>query len=383
VFRIGLVINPLAGIGGAVALKGSDGAAVVQAALAGGAVPRAGRRAKLALEQLQGYRDRVSFVTWGSDMGATVLRDLGFNYTLAGECAGASSGVDTRAAVEVFQQMAVDVIVFVGGDGTARDVFDAIGADTPVLGIPAGVKMHSGVYAVSPSAAGELLVLLLTGKLVNLRRCEVRDIDEQALRSGQLVAGFYGEMLVPEEGRFLQHVKQSGREVEELVLQDIAAEVVETMEPGVLYIIGPGTTPRAVMEELGLASTLLGVDVVCDSHLLLQDATESELLDVIRQHPGAASIVVTVTGGQGSLFGRGNQQISARVLAAVGLEQLQIVATKTKISALQGRPLLVDTGDVAMDKALSGYRRVITGYHDHILYPVNTVLEQPVEAQCS
>ncbi len=244
------------------------------------------------------------------------------------------------------------------------------------------MKMHSGVYAVSPSAAGELLVLLLTGKLVNLRRCEVRDIDEQALRSGQLVAGFYGEMLVPEEGRFLQHVKQSGREVEELVLQDIAAEVVETMEPGMLYIIGPGTTPRAVMEELGLASTLLGVDVVRDGCVLLQDATESELLDVIQQHPGAASIVVTVTGGQGSLFGRGNQQISARVLAAVGLEQLQIVATKTKISALQGRPLLVDTGDVAMDKALSGYRRVITGYHDHILYPVNTVLEKPLEAQC-
>ncbi len=135
-FRIGLVINPLAGIGGAVALKGSDGAAVVQAALAGGAVPRAGRRAKLALEQLQGYRDRVSFVTWGSDMGETLLRDLGFNYTLAGECAGASSAVDTRAAVEVFQQMAVDVIVFVGGDGTARDVFDAIGADTPVWGFP-------------------------------------------------------------------------------------------------------------------------------------------------------------------------------------------------------------------------------------------------------
>ena len=136
------------------------------------------------------------------------------------------------------------------------------------------------------------------------------------------------------------------------------------------------------MEELGLASTLLGVDVVRDGCVLLQDATESELLDVIQQHPGAASIVVTVTGGQGSLFGRGNQQISARVLAAVGLEQLQIVATKTKISALQGRPLLVDTGDVAMDKALSGYRRVITGYHDHILYPVNTVLEKPLEAQC-
>lgn len=380
-FTIGLVINPLAGIGGAVALKGSDGAAVVQAALAGGAIPRAGQRAKIALAQLNTYRDRVSFVTWGADMGATLLRDLGLSYTLVGECVGASSGADTRAAVRVFQAMDVDVIVFVGGDGTARDVFDAIDGDTPVLGIPAGVKMHSGVYAVSPSAAGELLVLLLTGELVNLRRCEVRDIDEQALRSGQLVASFYGEMLVPEEGRFLQHVKQSGREVEELVLQDIAAEVVENMEPGVLYIIGPGTTPRAVMGELALESTLLGVDVVCDSHLLLQDATESQLLDMIRQHSGAAGIIVTVTGGQGSLFGRGNQQISARVLAAVGLGQLQIIATKTKISQLQGRPLLVDTGDVTLDKALSGYRRVITGYHDHILYPVNTVLEAPALPQ--
>jgi predicted polyphosphate/ATP-dependent NAD kinase len=221
------------------------------------------------------------------------------------------------------------------------------------------------------------LALLLEGKLVSLRHAEVRDIDEQALRSGRISSRFYGELLVPQEGRFMQHVKHSGREVEALVLQDIAADVVESMEPDVLYIIGPGSTTRAVLEELGLTSTLLGVDVVLDSQSVLEDASEAQLLDLLARHPGPARIIVTATGGQGSLFGRGNQQISAAVLARVGVENLQLLATKTKILALQGRPLLVDTGDCDMDAALSGYRSVTTGYRDQLLYPVNSSLEMP------
>lgn len=370
-FQIGLLINPLAGIGGALAYKGSDGAEIVEAALAEGASPKAGTRAEQALARLLPFRDQVQFVTWGGAMGAELLAHMGFHYTQIGAPpAAGSSAEDTRAAVTAFQAQGVDLVVFAGGDGTARDVLDTLAAGVPALGIPAGVKMHSGVYAVSPGAAGELMVMLVEGQLVNLRQCEVRDIDEQGLREGRVSASFYGEMLVPEEGRFMQHVKQGGREVEELVLQDIAAEVVESMEDGVLYIVGPGTTTRAVLEELQLEGTLLGVDAVCDGELVLQDASEAQLLQALSKHQGPAEIIVTVTGGQGSLFGRGNQQISAAVLEVVGPEHLRILATKTKITALEGRPLLVDTGDATMDEALEGYRQVVTGYRDHILYPL-------------
>lgn len=369
-FKIGLVINPLAGIGGKLGMKGSDGAEIVTAALERGAVPLAGERAGVALRHLHPYRDRIRFFTWAGDMGATLLQRLGFDYTVSGSAPATGSGADdTLAAVESFARSGVDLILFAGGDGTARDVLDALHGDIPVLGIPAGVKMHSGVYALTPGVAGELLVMLVEGKLVKLRLCEVRDIDEQALREGRVVASFYGEMRVPEEGRFMQHVKQGGREVEELVLQDIAAGVVEDMEDGVLYLVGPGTTTRAVMDELGLDSTLLGIDVVLDSALLLEDASEADLLRLLEGHGGPASIIVTISGGQGSLFGRGNQQISPAVLSAVGIENIQVLASRTKITELQGRPLLVDTGDAAMDEALSGYRPVITGYRDHILYP--------------
>lgn len=379
-FEIGFLINPLAGLGGTVALKGSDGADTVHRALERGALPMAEARASKALQALQPYRDRLHFSTWGGAMGEHLLRSLGFEHTVVGQPKAATSRAgDTKAAVAAFESRSVDVIVFAGGDGTARDVHDALGGECPVLGIPAGVKMHSGVYAVSPGAAGELLVLLLEGKLVNLRYSEVRDIDEQGLREGRVSSSFYGEMLVPEEGRFLQHVKQSGREVEELVVQDIAADVIESLEPGRLYIIGPGTTTRAVNDALSLPSTLLGVDVVLDSQLVLQDASEPELLRALKEHNGSATIIVTVTGGQGSLFGRGNQQISAAVLSVVGVENLVILASKTKITELQGRPLLVDTGNDAMDKLLSGYRKVTTGYHDHILYPLNSTLELPVQ----
>jgi len=261
------------------------------------------------------------------------------------------------------------LLLFAGGDGTARDICAVIEERLPVLGIPAGVKIHSGVYAITPRAAGEVVAMLLEGRMMDIKESAVMDIDENALRDGVVRARRYGDMLVPQEGRFIQSVKSGGKEVEELVLADIAAEVADHMEDDVLYIVGSGTTCQAVMDHLGLPNTLLGIDAVLNRELIGSDLGESELLALLEQHPNARA-VITIIGGQGHILGRGNQQLSPRVLRRVGRENLIVIATKSKIKALDGRPLLVDTGDEGLNHELEGYIRVITGYRDAIMYAV-------------
>ena len=373
---IGFIVNPIAGIGGSLGLKGSDELAAMDALPV---VPhstepsRSMNRAQRTLALLMPHTAQLRFACWGGVMGQAVLDSLGLHGEILGEAENENTGAgDTQLAARAMVAKNVDIIVFVGGDGTARDIFDAVGENYPVLGIPAGVKMHSGVFAVSPEAAGELLVQLVEGGLVGLAPQEVRDIDERAFRENIVKSRFYGEMLVPAEARYLQHTKVGGVENSELAAADIAAWVVETMEEGVSYVIGPGSTTAAIMEQLGLAYTLLGVDVVLDGELLLLDGSEQELLLLLTQNTGAAKIIVTVIGGQGHVFGRGNQQISPKLIRLVGVENIQIVAAKAKISALQGRPLLLDTNDPQLDLELSGYRSLITGYQDKILYRLAT-----------
>ncbi len=366
-FKLGLIVNPLAGIGGSVALKGSDGAATAKEALARGAVPRAGQRTAQALLPLQGLA--LELVTYPAEMGADIAVQAGFTPRIIGQIESHhTDGDDTRRAARELAQAGVDLILFAGGDGTARDICAAVGDQIPVLGIPAGVKIHSGVYAVTPGAAGEIVAMLVRGELVTLQDQEVRDIDEDAFRQGQVKARYYGELLVPEEGRFLQHVKNGGREVEELVLDDIAADVIDTMLDDTYYVMGSGTTVQAVMEQLGLENTLLGVDLVYNRTLVDQDLTAEQLLQQIGTAP--AKIVITVIGGQGHIIGRGNQQLSPALLRRIGRDNLLVIATKSKIKALEGRPLIVDSGDPELNHTLSGLIRVVTGYRDAILYRV-------------
>ena len=289
---------------------------------------------------------------------------------MVGFAKGLTTAADTIRAAQIIQNAGVDLLIFVGGDGTARDIFQALGADFPVLGIPSGVKMHSGVYAVSPQAAGEIIRRLVCGKLVDIGVAEVKDIDEQAFREGVVKAKYYGELLVPREGHFLQQVKSSGREVEALVLQDIAADIVESMDENCLYLIGPGTTTRAIMDELGLPNSLLGVDAILNNQLLGSDLSEKNIIELLTSHSGAAKMIITLIGGQGHIIGRGNQQFSPAIIRRIGLDNIIVIATKTKITELQGRPLMVDSNDPELDKDFSGFRQVITGYHNAIMYPV-------------
>lgn len=367
-FHIGLIINPLAGLGGPAALKGSDG--VAEQALALGIEPKAALRTRTALNCLVELKDRVEFVTFPGSMGADLLADMGFSHKVLGTInSQLTTADDTRKAVELLQDAGVALILFAGGDGTARDVCAAVREGQPVLGIPAGVKIQSGVYAISPRAAGELTARLVTGGLVRLASGEVRDIDESALREGRVTARWYGELSVPEEGGFVQQVKQGGVESEELVLGDLADWLQDSWEADVRYVLGPGSTLHGLAQNLGLNTTLLGVDVIENGQLLACDVTEAQLYALVADHP--ARLLVTAIGGQGHIIGRGNQQISPRVLRAIGLEHLRVVATKRKLGTLEGRPLLVDSGDIALDDAFPDAVRVWAGYKEELLYPLS------------
>ncbi|MCP8465548.1 ATP-NAD kinase family protein [Pseudomonas sp. ZM23] len=366
-FRVGLIINPLAGIGGPTALKGSDG--VADLALARGAQPRAAERTRVALEQLLPVRERLEFLTFPGPMGADLLAEMGFSHRLVGALEGErSSATDTRHAVQALQEAGVALILFAGGDGTARDVAEVAREGQPVLGIPAGVKIHSGVYAISPRAAGALARRLVDGGLVRLTQGEVRDLDEAALRDGRVAARWYAELTVPEEGHFMQHVKQAGMETEELVLADLAAWLEDSWEQGVRYVFGPGSTLHGLAADLSLQTTLLGVDVIENGEVIARDVTEAELFALVHGHP--AFLLVTAIGGQGHILGRGNQQISPRVLRAIGIDRLRVIATKRKLGTLEGRPLLVDSGDAALDASFPAAVRVWAGYKEELLYPL-------------
>lgn len=368
-FNIGLVVNPLAGLGGSVALKGSDN--VADEALALGAVPKANLRCLQALAEVAGLD--VCVYAFAGDMGADCALAAGLKTQVVGQAkTQPSSAADTMAAAQILLKKGVDLLVFVGGDGTARDLLQAIGDQVPVVGIPAGVKIHSGVYGITPAAAGQVIAQLVRGELVSLRSQEVRDIDEEEFRAGRVKARYYGELQVPESHQYMQATKdgakEGSKEVEALVLDDIAAHVEELMEPGVRYIMGSGSTVAAVMHYLGLENTLLGVDVIEDGHVIASDVTAQQLLDLCGQQ--AAELFITLIGGQGHVLGRGNQQLSPELIKQLGLGNIHIVATKTKLKELKGRPLLVDSGDPQLDQDLAGLVPVICGFHDVVLYPL-------------
>ncbi|MCH7741855.1 MAG: ATP-NAD kinase family protein [Proteobacteria bacterium] len=368
--RIGLLMNPVAGIGGPAALKGSDDHLLVEQARRGGSESKVLERTVVTMEGLASVKDRIEFVAYAGAMGEAALRNSMLRYRVVGEIdQHATSKEDTRRAVELLQAESVDIILFSGGDGTAGDICDVVKPGQVVLGIPCGVKMHSGVFANNPVAAGKIICDIALGKLTSVIDAQVMDIDEKAFRAGVVRAKFRGEMTVPEELRYIQQTKSGGREVEALVLQEIAADVIDKMKPGIQYLLGSGSTCAAIMESLQLENTLLGVDVVKDRELILVDATETQLFSLVASAP--SEIIITVIGGQGHIFGRGNQQLSPRVIRAVRLENLNVIATKTKLEDLQDKPLLVDTGDPSLDEKLAGLIRVTTGYEDSVLCRVS------------
>lgn len=381
-FKLGLIINPIAGIGGSVALKGSDG--LEKHALSLGATPQANKRATAALEVLTPYKEHIEIFTASGEMGQQCASELGFNVNVCYQSPEVTtSNRDTDKAVQALVKSGVDLILFAGGDGTARDIASCIVIDEkqtlPVLGIPAGCKIHSGVYAITPKAAGRVVELMVTGQLVSLTSGDVMDIDEALFRQGIVKARHYSELQIPSELRYVQAVKSGGKECDELVLQDIAASVIEDMNDAqdTQFIIGSGSTTAFLMEELGLDNTLLGVDIVSEMSLVASDVTEAELSQKVAAFNGTSKLVITLIGGQGHILGRGNQQLSPRIIKAIikqpnGLDNIVVIATKAKLNELNNKPLISDSGDEKLDQLLSGFINITTGYNDQVLYPVSS-----------
>lgn len=379
--KIGLIINPVAGMGGSVGLKGTDH--VVEEALRRGAVPGSEKRAETALRELLPYKDELLICTGAGHMGGELAQRMGFRTEVlpAGTDTGAAkapadadilaasafcfatAGSDTIALGKRLLNEQADLLLFAGGDGTARDIYQAVGTELVCVGIPAGVKIHSPVYAKNPGAAGKLAAMWMSGWIKRYEEKEVLDIDEDAYRSGHINTALYGYLKIPAERALTQNRKAPTPLSDEAAIESIAYEVTDHMEPDVVYLVGAGTTTRGVMKKLGLPNTLIGVDVVENGKVLENDAYGERILSHIRGK--RAKLILTVTGGQGFLFGRGNQQLTPEVIRTVGKENLIILATSSKLAELRGNPLLVDTGDDALNEELCGYYRVITGYKEY------------------
>jgi len=302
-------------------------------------------------------------------MGETAAGACGLQAALVGSNrSGPTTAEDTRSAAREMAERRVRLILFAGGDGTARDVHDALGHEVPVLGIPAGVKIHSEAFTTHPAAAGVLALAFLQGSSARLREAEIIDLDEEVYRAGRVATRLYGTVRVPYDARRIQGGKTPSGASEEAAQAEIAATIIRQMEPGTMYILGPGTTTRAIAAGLRLPKTLVGVDVVAGRELVAADANEAQLMQLLGDRQ--AKIVVTPVGGQGCILGRGNQQISPRVIRQVGCNNIVVAATVGKIHALEGRPLWVDTGDSDLDRQLAGYVQVIAGSREAIVYRV-------------
>jgi len=374
--KLGFLVNPIAGMGGRVGLKGTDGKEILKEAIALGAQPWAGERAKEALKPLLRIKDDIELITYPAPMGKDIASGCGFvPEIIETELGNVTTGEDTKQAAEAMLDSRVDLLIFAGGDGTARDICRAVGTSVVCLGIPAGVKIHSGVFASHPVRAGELAALFLQKSVQRTREAEVMDVDEDELRKEIVSARLFGYLRIPHVERFLQRTKAGSTGNEKFSQEAIAAEVVGDMSDEFYYLVGPGTTTGAIMKRLGLDYSLLGVDLVWRGDLLAKDLNEMQILERIEGKP--TKLILTPIGGQGFLLGRGNQQISPQVLKHIGRDNIIVAATKQKIHSLRGRPLLVDTGDEEADRALEGYYRIVTGFREAIIYKMGTSHEVP------
>jgi predicted polyphosphate/ATP-dependent NAD kinase len=369
--ELGLIVNPIAGMGGSVGLKGTDGPSILAEAIKRGAHPVATERSIRTLHSLKRMISPIRVVTCKGEMGQKAAATAGIEFELLPlEVEQSTTANDTISAARLLAERRVGLLLFAGGDGTARDISQAVGAHLLALGIPCGVKNYSAVFARSPEAAGELAASFLNGE-VGTVDCEVVDFDELGMREDRIVTRICGILRVPSSVRFMQSAKSITTAPDEQLEQGaIAKFVVEEMDPGFQYVLGPGSTTNMIADYLKSKKTLLGVDVFFKGKLLARDVTADELEALVQQSP--TKLVLTPIGGQGFIFGRGNQQFSPGVIRKVGKQNIIIVCTRTKLANLPQRRFLVDTGERELDEELRGYWRIVAGYREFIVVKVES-----------
>jgi len=381
-FRIGLIVNPIAGIGGAVGLKGSDGLEILNQARKRGGLIQAPKRTEEFLHELKSIKDDIKFYTLKGVMGGNSTLNKEFNtefltiegiptstkLTIEGISTSTklyeTNSLFTIKTAKKMKELNLDLIVFVGGDGTARDIFESVGSKIPCLGIPSGVKINSSVFAINPKAAAELLIEFFEGHS-HLRESEVLDIDESAFRDNRVVSKLYGYLSTP----YLPTLSQPSKMASPQTLEEknnqlrIADWIIKQMDNsgiGHHYLLGPGTTVRAIAEVLNQKKTLLGVDLFFNKKCIAMDLNEQQILERIKDKK--IKLIVTPIGAQGFVFGRGNLQLSPKILKKIGLENIIIIATKFKISSLPKGKLRIDSRDSSFDKKFSGLHRILADF---------------------
>ena len=372
IMKMGFIVNPIAGMGGRVGLKGTDG--VLKEAIAKGAKPIAPKRAVEFLQKLKENMMEIAIevLTCPSIMGEKEAKATSFPvHVLPMKIGKETSAEDTKTAIKLLIKAKMNLIVFVGGDGTAKDIFDAMQGygEVPVLGVPSGVKMYSGIFAVSPSDAVGVVVAL-AGNQAEIIEFEIMDADEKAIRSDTFAVKLHGFLKGPFVPMRIQGSKQISPEtVDEKENQTATARyIIEEMQPDATYILGPGTTVKRIAELLGVEKTVLGVDIYKNGKVTL-DADERRILKEVEDWQ-KTWIILSPIGHQGILLGRGNQQISPEIIKRVGKQRIIVAATKSKLQSIEGNVLRVDTGDAEVDSALRGYIKVVTDYREWRLMPV-------------
>ena len=370
--NIGLLVNPIAGMGGRVGLKGTDG--VVEEAIKRGASPVAPGRALEFLTALESVmsssktNDELRIITCPGKMGEDVVQEAGLRHEVVDiDIENSTDAEDTKDCVLALYEADVRLLVFVGGDGTARDILDAVNAyeleGLLVLGVPSGVKMYSGIFVVNPADAAEVVKLVYDGQ-AQTAEFEIMDADEKAIRKDRFIINLYGYLTGPSVPARFQGAKQASPETsdEHEAQEAIARYVIEEMDKDGTYILGPGTTVKTVTDLLKIKKTTLGVDVYKQGKVH-NDVNEEKILELVDDF-SKAWIIVSPIGHQGMLFGRGNQQISPGIIERVGRDHIRVISTPAKLKGIEGEILRVDTGDTEVDDMLRGYIRVVTDYKE-------------------
>jgi len=362
--KIGFIVNPIAGMGGSVGLKGTDN--LYDEALRLGAKPVAPEKARQFLIYAMEYVLEHEIISCGGEMGEIILKSLNLkNYEIVYYPGGKTTREDTIECAKILSNSSI--IVFVGGDGTARDIVKAIDEKVPILGIPSGVKMYSAVFASSVHAGSETLRFFLEGKAQLMER-ELMDINEEMYRKNSLDIKLYGYAKVPYVPDYVQNSKAEIYSTEEEEdKQGIAEFFIDTMDMDALYLLGPGTTVKKITELLNLNGTLLGFDALYKGKIIANDLNEKLILELLDKF-NKITIVLTPIGNQGFILGRGNLQITERVLEKIRKEDIMILATPSKLSGIKN--LIIDIGDQVLEKKFTGYYKVITGYGRMKMYKV-------------